>query len=167
MDSIKKKAQREQTQSMQDKILQHNDLKPILMERVIERKKSAKYLENKKYLQSYNEFASIESEFDNRELEHNLHKANLSVEINYVKPILSGRNKIIRRLALKIRHIIQNEIRFTLDPIIRNQVDYNSSVVRSLNEITKNIKNVNEILLNNKKLLSEHSQELKDNKKIL
>ncbi|MDE1725689.1 MAG: hypothetical protein KGH89_00300, partial [Thaumarchaeota archaeon] len=159
MDSIKKKTQN----SYVNNTLQGSELKDLLTKRVSERKKSLQYQENKKYLAG-NIYETHEIAFDWKELEHNLHQLNASYQINHLRPILSNRNKLIRWLALKIRHIIQGEIKFALDPIVHNQTIYNSYAVQTLNQITKNLKSTNAIINDFKDLISEHSQQLSDDK---
>jgi len=111
------------------------DLKSFLSKLVESREKSSEYLKIKNNL-SKNEVKHVESEW--QELDHNLYLTNMNVEINQNQPILTNRNRFVRSIILKIRNTIQSEIRFTLNPIIRNQVSFNAFSTKSLNEI-KNI----------------------------
>ena len=94
------------------------------------------------------------------ELEKNLSLANASQDINTHKPILSNRNKVTRGLALKVRNLIQNEIRFTLDPIIKNQEGYNSYNIRIINEIARYLEKLN---VEKEESYDKLSVELKEN----
>ena len=161
MNSIRTKAQSGQIKP--DDLLTTNVIrKNYLAKLVIERKKSSQYDELKKYLASEEAKVSIKTEW--QELEHNLHKTNLSVEINHVEPIVSGRNKAIRWLALKIRKIIQSEIRFTLDPIIRKQIQHNAYSAKTLNEVSKTLKLHEELIDNYKSSITKNSVELSNQK---
>ena len=131
-------------------------LKTILGKRVEERKKSSNYEKIKKYLSNPTE----EITFDWKHLENNLHHANISVDINHTSPISSGRNKAIRWLALRIRQIIQAEIRFTLDPIIHNQKLYNSYTTNTLNQIHSLLKHLDKITRENIEKLQHNEQKI-------
>ncbi|MDE1844239.1 MAG: hypothetical protein KGI10_02790, partial [Thaumarchaeota archaeon] len=161
MNSIRTKAQSGQIKP--DVLMTTNATrKNYLAKLVTEREKSSQYDDVKKYLISEEAKVSVKTEW--RELEHNLHKANLSVEINHVEPIMSGRNKAIRWLALKIRKIIQSEIRFTLDPIIRKQIQHNAYSAKTLNEVSKTLKLHEELIDNYKSNIIKNSSELSNQK---
>jgi len=150
MDDIKKKSGE---QHISNNIKENKSLKSELEKKVKERQKSPQYEQNKKFL--VNDIKH-DTNYNRREFENLLHKTNLFVDIDIEQPIRSDRNKLIRWFALKIRHIIQNEIRFTLNPIIRNQQSYNSFSIGTMNEITKflrkNEKKADEITKTNQNL---------------
>jgi len=123
----------------------------------MDRKKSVSYENSKKYLM---EKINYEEKFDWKNFDFNLNVSNKASEINHVQPLLSKRNRLIRGLALKIRHIIQNEIRFTLNPIVSNQIKFNAHSVRTLNQISKFMRQIENKLKNNNEIVSEHSQNL-------
>jgi len=51
-------------------------------------------------------------------------------DIQTKQAIETGKRGLIRPLALKFRNLIQNEIRFTLDPIIEKQVFFNEKFLK-------------------------------------
>ena len=130
MKSIHNSAALKRELKINDKILLHQPLESILKEKVQARIKHSQYDRIKK-----NILASEKSDFNLLLLSHHLDIANKSHSINQTNPINSNRNILVKQLALKIRHIIQNEIRFTLDPIIYNQEVFNYNSVNSLNHI--------------------------------
>ncbi|MGI0027627.1 MAG: FkbM family methyltransferase [Nitrosopumilaceae archaeon] len=72
-----------------------------------------------------------------KSIEKELEQANLSHDIQVHNKILTSKPKIIKNLVLKIRHILQNEIRFTLNPIVDNQIKFNTHLVRVVNHLSK------------------------------
>ena len=56
-------------------------------------------------------------------------------DIQTRNPIKTGIQGFAKPLALKIRSMIQNEIRFTLDPIVNKQVSFNSKILNLLNDL--------------------------------
>lgn len=160
MADVKQKSDKKENENFLNNLLNHKDIHEFLHNKVLQRKKSSIYKEIQEYLKkpiTNNEY----SDFNQNELEKNLKLANINHDINIHKPILSGRNKIIRGLALKIRNLIQNEIRFTMDPIIKNQEVYNSYSIKTINEIVKYIKLSAEEKKNNEKLRLEFQDAIK------
>jgi len=156
MTSIKKKARESESDITEDN--SQTSIKSVLQKRVRERKKPSYYEKNKKFL--YYKYHKIDTNFSKNELEHNLYRVNTSTDIDSHQPIRSGRNRIIRWLALKIRHIIQDEIRFTLDPIIRNQTQHNSFSVKILNQINEFLKYFEKKQAEQEILINKHSKDL-------
>ena len=70
------------------------------------------------------------------ELRKNLHEANIGYQVQVRRPILSYR-PLIGRLLVRIRRILQQEIRWTLDPIVDRQESFNAVVVRCLNAMVE------------------------------
>jgi len=143
INSIKTKIDKENTNLLSN---DSNHVSKSYLEKLVsQRKKTFNYKKTEKFL-----FADTKqtdsSHYTNYQLEHFRRLTNESVNIEQRNPILSNRNKIIRSLALKIRNTIQDEIRFTLDPIIQNQVQYNHNSVNTLNIITKFLHNLEESL---------------------
>jgi len=124
------------------------ELKNYLFKLVGNREKSSHYNKTKRLLDDKHFIPKSDNSL--KELDHHLHKTNTSRDIDYHQPIKSGKNKLILWAALKFRHTIQNEIRFTLDPIIRNQVEFNNNITRTLNNLVELSKN-NKNLINNLK----------------
>ncbi len=156
MNEIKKNISSENVEINSENIHDTSYLKSILEKRVEERKKSSNYEKIKKDLSNSNE----EIHFDWKHLENDLHQANISVDINHPSPIFSGRNKAIRWLALRVRQIIQAEIRFTLDPIIHNQKLHNSYTVNTLNQIYSLLKHLDKITRENRAQLQHNEQKI-------
>jgi len=70
------------------------------------------------------------------ELIHSLHAANMTWDVQIRQPILSYR-RYVGRFLVKVRRLLQREIRWTVDPIINRQEYFNASVVRSLNALVE------------------------------
>jgi len=70
------------------------------------------------------------------ELRHSLHAANMTWDVQIRQPILSYR-RYVGRFLVKVRRLLQREIRWTVDPIINRQEYFNASVVRSLNALVE------------------------------
>jgi ubiquinone/menaquinone biosynthesis C-methylase UbiE len=69
-------------------------------------------------------------------LKNELRFANESVNIQTFNKIDTSKPALVKKFVLKIRYLLQNEIRFALDPIINNQIKFNTHIVRSVNETT-------------------------------
>lgn len=141
MNSIKTKIDKENTNLLSNDSSQVS--KSYLEKLVSQRKKTFNYKKTKKFLFD-NTKQTDSSYYTNYDLEHYRRLTNESVNIDQRNPIISHRNKIIRGVALKIRNVIQDEIRFTLDPVIHNQVRYNNYSINTLNEISKFLHNLDE-----------------------
>ena len=74
------------------------------------------------------------------ELRHSLHAANMTWDVQIRQPILSYR-RYVGRFLVKVRRLLQREIRWTVDPIINRQEYFNASVVRSLNALVEWMEN--------------------------
>ena len=74
---------------------------------------------------------------DNPHFDQYLLQANLSYDIQTTNKIETSKPKILKNLVLKFRNIIQNEIRFTLNPIVDKQIKFNINITRSVNSITQ------------------------------
>ena len=70
------------------------------------------------------------------ELRKNLHEVNVGIQVQVRRPILSYR-PLVGRLLVRIRRILQQEIRFALDPIVDRQESFNAVVVRCLNAVVE------------------------------
>jgi FkbM family methyltransferase len=64
-------------------------------------------------------------------------QANLTYDIQTTNKIETSKPKWIQKWVLKFRNIIQNEIRFTLNPIVDKQIKFNINITRSVNSITQ------------------------------
>ena len=114
-------------------------------------------LETKKIIQDFEKFDNIskiplvnaDDSFD-----ENLIQANMSYDIQTITKIETLKPKIIRGLVLKFRHIIQNEIRSTLNSIVNNQIKFNIHMVRSVTGLKK--------LLDSVELKQQRTNELVD-----
>jgi len=73
-------------------------------------------------------------------LRDSLHAANMTWEVQIRQPILSYR-WYVGRFLVKVRRLLQREIRWTVDPIINRQEYFNASVVRSLNALVEWMEN--------------------------
>lgn len=103
--------------------------------------------EKLKYIQSLNlESNESSSQMIHDMINNDLHEANISVDIQTQTKIETSKPKIIRSLVLKIRHILQNEIRSTLNPIVNNQIRYNSHSISALNLIAESVKENSQML---------------------
>jgi len=69
--------------------------------------------------------------------DENLIQANMSYDIQTVGKIETSKPKVIRNLVLKFRNIIQNEIRFALNPIVNKQIKFNIHIVKSVTGLKK------------------------------
>lgn len=74
---------------------------------------------------------------DMRELEIWRENNNRLYQVNYYRPIYSGR-KLIGRTLVFVRRIIRRMIRFLLEPIVRDQNEFNGSVTASINAVYNN-----------------------------
>jgi len=74
------------------------------------------------------------------ELRHSLHAANMTWDVQIRQPILSYR-RYVGRFLVKVRRLLQREIRWTIDPIINRQEYFNAAVVRSLNALVEWMEN--------------------------
>ena len=72
------------------------------------------------------------------ELRRHLHEANIGYQVQVRRPILSYR-RIVGRLLVRIRMVLQQEIRWTLDPIVDRQEYFNARVVQVLNALTDSV----------------------------
>jgi len=168
-------------EDIRNKIKEKNEPEQISSENIIEiaskqykkqresiLKSDSKASEELKYLESLNlnssELKTLKS--DNDSFESELEEINSSYDIQTVNPIDTSKPKIIRNLVLKIRHILQNEIRFTLNPIIQNQIKFNAHTVRILNELSKLIE-FNHQLQEQTKQLQEQTKQLQEQTKQL
>jgi len=164
MDSIKHQVQREEDSSPKTSY-QMTNLKSILRKKVDKRKKTINYQKSKKFLESA--YLIKEKNASWPELYHSLNQVNTFNDINHHEPILSSRNKLIRWLALKIRNIIQSEIRFTLDPIIKKQEHNNAHSIQTINQIVYFLKNFEKQISENHQKVNENSSELSNQKDIM
>ena len=73
-------------------------------------------------------------------LRDSLHAANMTWEVQIRQPILSYR-RYVGRFLVKVRRLLQREIRWTIDPIINRQEYFNAAVVRSLNALVEWMEN--------------------------
>ena len=135
-----------------------NPLQSNLKERSKKRAKSKHYIKTKDQL--FLEKNPIQKQ--NNDLNYNLHQANISTDIDVHQSIKSGRNKLVRWLALKMRHVIQNEIRFTLNPILENQTFHNSHIVRTLNDVVYFFKKQDQTLQEHTDKLTSQDQTLQE-----
>ena len=86
---------------------------------------------------------NVNSVENNDELEENLIQANSSYDIQTINKIESFKPKLIRKWVLKFRNIIQNEVRFALNPIVDKQIKFNIHITRSVNGLKKTLDNYN------------------------
>lgn len=91
----------------------------------------SKYL---KYLQSLNLETRAIEEIESQ-LSKELRQANESVDIQTFQKIETSKKSLLRPIFLKIRRMLQEEVKFALNPIVSNQTKFNVHVVRTLNEI--------------------------------
>jgi len=111
--------------SVQEKI------KKILLE-------DSKRANNLRYLQSLDLNESLKPSLSpESELEKELRMANESVHIQTYDEIKTSKPAFIRRLVLKIRNLLQNEVRFSLNPIVDRQTQFNVHTIRTLNEMNQ------------------------------
>lgn len=102
--------------------------------------RNSEQAEKLKYLESLNLASNEVTSSDlNDLLQYNLRIANLSVDVQTNPKIETSKPKIVRWLVLKIRNIMQNEVRFALNPVVNNQIKFNIHMVRALNEIWNKI----------------------------
>ncbi|AJM91249.1 FkbM family methyltransferase [Nitrosopumilus piranensis] len=73
----------------------------------------------------------------NDDFDENLIQANLSYDIQTINKIDTFKPKLIRKLVLKFRNLIQNEVRFALNPIVDKQIKFNINITRSVNGLKK------------------------------
>ena len=76
-------------------------------------------------------------DISNEDFGENLIQSNLSYDIQTMNKIETSKPKIIRKLVLKFRNMIQNEIRFTLNPIVNKQIKFNIHITRSVTGFKK------------------------------
>ncbi len=84
-------------------------------------------------LESEGTESSLESEFRDR-----LHAANMAYQLR--RPIRT--TKLLSPLVVKLREVLQQEIRWSIDPIIEGQKSYNISVAEWLDDILKKIEDI-------------------------
>jgi len=109
---------------------------------LLENSKRSKEL---KHLQSLDLNEEPQLDFSNQsKLEQELQKANESVSIQTYNEINTSKSALIRNLVLKIRKILQEEIRFTLNPIVDKQTQFNTHAVRVLNEMNQKQNEMNQ-----------------------
>ncbi len=96
-------------------------------------------LETRKIIQNFEKFDNISKTSLNTDdsFDENLIQANMSYDIQTITKIETSKPKIIKGLVLKFRHIIQNEIRSTLNSIVNNQIKFNIHIVRSVTGLKK------------------------------
>lgn len=70
-------------------------------------------------------------------LEKELRMANESVHIQTYNEIKTSKPAFIRRLVLKIRNLLHDEVRFALNPIVDRQTQFNIHTIKTLNEMIK------------------------------
>ena len=99
--------------------------------------------EKLRYLQSLNleSNESLSTIIDDL-INDDLHQANIAVDIQTQTKIDTSKPAIVRPLVLKIHEILQNEIRSTLNPIVNNQIRFNSHSVSTLNKIVETLKQI-------------------------
>jgi len=99
--------------------------------------------ENLKYIAKLDSVVSKEETITNFNQSTNPHfnqyllQANMTYDIQTTNKIETSKPKWIRKWVLKFRNIIQNEIRFTLNPIVDKQIKFNINITRSINSITQ------------------------------
>jgi len=69
----------------------------------------------------------------------NLNRLENLYDIQIKSNVETNRSKIISPIVLRVRKILQNEIRFTIDPIIDKQVSYNSEVLQTLQTLIQTL----------------------------
>ena len=79
---------------------------------------------------------------NNEDFGENLIQANLSYDIQTINKIETFKPKLIRKWVLKFRNMIQNEVRFALNPIVDKQIKFNICITRSVNGLKKILDNV-------------------------
>jgi len=103
-----------------------------------------------------NKNSTSENEFDFNKILSELQSFH---DIQIVRPITTDKTGLLKQIALKKRNLIQNEVRFTIDPIIHKQVVFNSKVIEILeNQETKikgQIDKINNSLNENQKLVEK------------
>jgi len=75
------------------------------------------------------------------DLRENLHAASMAWQVQVRRPILSYR-RFMSDLVIKIRRVLQQEIRWTVDPIVDRQEYFNASIVRVLNALVESVQNL-------------------------
>ncbi len=99
-------------------------------------------LENLEYVHELDSLVSKEENKNNLDVStedfgENLIQANLSYDIQTINKIETFKPKPIRKWVLKFRNIIQNEVRFALNPIVNKQIKFNIHITRSVNGLKK------------------------------
>jgi len=123
--------------------------------------------EKLKYLESIFPLLTSNSQKHHKDyLLKEIEQANISYDIQAYDKIDTSKPRIFRTLVLKFRNIIQNEIRFALNPIVDNQVKQNIHFVNILNELMKKYSNLENklTLLENKLTSSENKLTSSENK---
>jgi len=120
------------------------------------------------YLDSISKTSDIHTETA-EPFEEELTEANLSYDIQTFVKIDTSKPKIIRNLVLKIRNMLQQEVRFALNPIIDKQIKFNIHLVRALTGLKiKHQVRMDQLEIKNNRvvdLLESHREHIDDSKK--
>jgi len=112
-----------------------------IMERIrknIKKRRQQKgYYEAQRLLQEPG-FKPQESGLESDELRASLWPAKMAYQVQVRRPILSYR-RFVSGLVVRIRRILQQEIRWTVDPIVDRQEYFNRLIVRSLNVLVESV----------------------------
>jgi len=122
------------TFEIRDEEIDVEEIMERIRENIKKRRQQSGYSEVQRLLQE----PGFQPEVSGVDLRENLHAADVAWQIQVRRPILSYR-RFISRLVVKIRRLLQQEIRWTVDPIVDRQEYFNASVVRCLNAVAKTI----------------------------
>ena len=76
-------------------------------------------------------------DINDKDFGENLIQANLSYDIQTINKIETFKPKPFRKWVLKFRNLIQNEVRFAINPIVDKQIKFNIHITRSVNGLKK------------------------------
>jgi len=111
-----------------------------IRENIKKRKQQTSYSEAQTLLQEP-EFKPQESGLESDELRASLRAAKKAYQVQIRRPILSYR-RFVSGIVVRIRRILQQEIRWTIDPIVDRQDYFNASLVRILNALVESVESL-------------------------
>jgi len=125
---------------IKDEEINVEEIMERIRENIRKRKQRGDYSEVQRLLQEPG-FQPQVSGIESGGLMESLREANMAWQVQVRRPILSHR-RFVRPLVIKIRKILQQEIRWTVDPIVDKQEHFNALIVRVLNALAESIESL-------------------------
>lgn len=151
-----------------------SEIEILAKKEVIKNKKNNKYDKFKNELKNIESFKTWNSNRNNKIVKHGIDQyQKLLIELKNIqnnlrkRELKTSKKGLAKPIAIKARKIIQDEISYSIDPIIEKQNELNAKffeIIRSLEYENKKLQNkIDSLLLQNEKLLKKINEQNNQN----